>query len=125
MVKAPLVGPDALTRQQILDALDAAALNVKVAVYLYADEYEDWRLFLASPLLDKLEYKNGPVHKAFEKAGMSISHEPTLMILPMSDPFIRELRKTWGKSPYAEGRRIGPESIGGRFIEDGIIYRVK
>ena len=125
MVKALLVGPDNISGNQILEALDAADLDVKVAAYMYPDEYQDWRLFLASPKLDKSEHEYGAVHDAFRNAGIPFDYWPTLMIRNMSDPTVRELRQRFRKDSNAEGRRIGGHSIGGRFIEDGIIYRVR
>jgi len=43
----------------------------------------------------------------------------------MNDPFIREIRKIFREVKNVEGMRPGPQLIGGRFIEDGYLYRVR
>jgi hypothetical protein len=47
------------------------------------------------------------------------------MILEMKDPFIRALRRIFGKAKSVEGMRLGLQTIGDRFVEDGIVYRIK
>ena len=47
------------------------------------------------------------------------------MILKMSDPFIRSLRKIFGKAKNTEGMRLGLQTIGNRFIPDAIVYRIQ
>jgi len=43
----------------------------------------------------------------------------------MNDPFIRDLRRKHGKlKKVIEGVRLGPETIGKWFIEDGYAYRI-
>ena len=43
----------------------------------------------------------------------------------MNDPFIRVLRKIFGKTRSVEGMRLGGQMIGDRFIEDAYVYRVR
>jgi hypothetical protein len=43
----------------------------------------------------------------------------------MKDPFIRELRRIFGKTKSVEGMRLGGQLFGDRFIEDGIAYRIR
>jgi len=47
------------------------------------------------------------------------------MILKMSDPFVRALRKTFRKTKTVEGMRLGGQMIGGRFVDDAIVYRIQ
>jgi hypothetical protein len=49
---------------------------------------------------------------------------PPVMILAMSDPFIKELRRLFGKSKSVQGMRLGGQLVGGRFIEDAYVYRI-
>jgi hypothetical protein len=108
-------------------ALDQADLAISVAMWLYPQEYEDWRFVLASRRLDEAGPRDayGLVHDALTAAGISYRQTPTLMILEMKDPFIRELRRTFGKAKFVEGMRLGLQMIGDRFVEDGIVYRIK
>jgi hypothetical protein len=125
MVKGLLVMPDFVLGTKYLKALDDAGLAIKVAALVYTDRYQDWRLLLASPQIDK-RFGEGikMVLDAFDNAGVVREVHTPLMIRKMSDPMIRELRQ-YRKLPDAEGFRIGPQGFGNEFIEDGIIYRVK
>jgi len=46
------------------------------------------------------------------------------MILPMADPFVKELRRLFGKTKIVEGMRLGGQMIGDRFVQDAYIYRI-
>ena len=46
------------------------------------------------------------------------------MILPMSDPFVRELRRLFSKSKSVEGMRPGSQMIGERLVEDAYVHRI-
>ena len=45
------------------------------------------------------------------------------MILTMNDPFIRDLRRQFGKAKNVEGMRLR-QTIGDWFIEDAYVYRI-
>ena len=87
-------------------------------------EYSDWRLVLSSPSLDQ----SHPL-EAYDKVAETL-HEhlayapPTILILPTKDPFIRELRRIFGKTKDVAGMRLGGQMIGNRFISDAYVYRV-
>ena len=49
---------------------------------------------------------------------------PPIMILPMTDPFIKQVRRLYGKSKGVEGINIGLQLIGDRFVQDGYLYRI-
>lgn len=112
----------------MVEALERADLPMKVALWLYFGEYEDWRLALASPRLDKAggdakAYRL--VHEALDGEGITRERTPTLIIMKMSDPFIEELRRVYSKNPDVEGKRVSTQMIGGRWVEDSILYRVR
>jgi len=50
---------------------------------------------------------------------------PSFLVLKMSDPTIRELRKTYAKWKDIAGHHIGSFPAGNRSIEEGVIYRIK
>ena len=93
---------------------------------MYLSEYEEWRLVLASRQLDRLEQFDAyrTVNEVLTAAGMSPYTQPLFMILKMTEPFIRDLRKQHSKSKSIEGLRIGGQLFGGRFVEDGYVYRI-
>jgi hypothetical protein len=126
MGKIALVGLEVETGSRILKILDDAGLQVKVALWAVLPEYEDWRLVLASHKFDPggLREAYGLVHKALDAAGFPLEQTPTVVILRMSDPFIKALRKGFGKTKSVEGVRPGGQTIGDRFIEDAYGYRI-
>jgi hypothetical protein len=47
-----------------------------------------------------------------------------MLVLRMKDPFIRDLRKLFGTAKNVTGMRLGGQSFGDRFVEDGYVYRI-
>ena len=126
MGQALLVSVDIPMGAQILRALDDADLKIKVAAWMVLPEYEDWRIVLASPTFDKAGSRKTIrlIREALEAAQFPIDRKPATPVLPMKDPTIRELRRIFGKTKSVEGMRLGSQMIGGRFIEDGYVYRI-
>lgn len=126
MVKIALVGPEIERGSKLIDALDAAKSRVDVALWAVLPEYEEWRIVLASRRLDKLDRMEayGVLHGAEKTAGFTPYNTPSIMILPMSDPLIKDLRRRYAKAGNVEGMRPGGQMIGDRFIEDGYVYRI-
>ncbi len=110
-----------------MEALDRAGLKVSVAIWAVLPEYEDWRYVLAARSLDtgtpREAYRS--VNQALLAANIGLGQTPPLLILRMADPFIRALRRGYGKYPSVEGTRIGGHMIGDRFVEDAFAYRIK
>lgn len=53
-----------------------------------------------------------------ERANLKVS------VAPMRDPFIRELRRIFGKTRSVEGMRLAGQMIGDRFLPDAYVYRI-
>jgi hypothetical protein len=126
MDKTPLVSVDLKRATAAVQALDAAKVRVNVAAFLQLSEYVDPRLVLASRTFDSMDRGKayGLVHQAMRAKGIPVEHEPTLLILSMKDPTIRDLRRIFGKSRTVEGMRLGLQTFGDRFVEDGYVYRI-
>lgn len=126
MDKTALVGLEVEKGSRILQILDDAGLDIKVALWAYLAEYEDWRFTVSSRKFDELDIRKafGLIHRALDAAGISFQETPTLLILRMNDPFIKTLRKIFGKTKSVEGMRLGLQSIGNRFLEDAYVYRI-
>lgn len=62
------------------------------------------------------------VHDALDSAGMPVEHVPSMLLMASSDPFIKSLRRIFGKT--VDGRRIGGQTIGDRWVEAGYVYRI-
>lgn len=127
MDQTALVADDLTGGLELLTALDRSDLSIGVALWLYSPEHEDWRFVLASRRLDAAEPSEayGLVHDALASAGVSLERTPALLILKMSDPFIRALRRTFAKTKIVEGMRLGGQLIGDRFVSDALVYRIR
>ena len=124
MDQATLVSPDIATGSKVVAALDATGIKPVVALMAALPDYEDWRLILSAPGLDQTH-----LLKAHEKVaeilhGHFIHSLPVIMIFPTKDPFIRELRRTFGKAKGVTGMRLGGQKIGNRFVESAYVYRI-
>src|SRR5579864_8595487 len=126
MGKAALVNIDVEKGSEILKVLDDANLKVRVALWLYSPDYEDWRLVLSSREFDQTDLVEayGLVNSALDAAGIPLEQTPPTLILSMSSPFVRTLRKIFGKAKSVEGMRLGGQMIGDRFVDDAYVYRV-
>jgi hypothetical protein len=111
---------------ELLDALERANLKVGVALWTYLSEYEDWRLVVSARQFDSLDLRDAYrlLHDSLAAAGFTPKNTPPIMILPMADPFIKELRRLFGKTKTVEGMRLGGQMIGDRFVQDAYIYRI-
>jgi hypothetical protein len=123
--QATLVNLDVNAGLKVLDALDAVQIKVAIALWMVTPDYDDWRLVLSSPSLDQTH----PL-KAYEKVAEAlhdrfVSRRPPILILPTKDPFVRELRRIFGKSKDVTGMRLGGQTIGNRFISDAYVYRIQ
>jgi hypothetical protein len=126
MAKTLLVNLDLDAGLDVLRALDVAEVRVKVALWAFLEEYEDWRLILASPKFDAVGILEGfgIIRKATDAAGVTIDRTPALVPMRMNSPFIRELRRLFGKARNVDGTRLGGQTIGGRYLEDAYVYRI-
>lgn len=127
MDQTALVAADFTAGLQLVQALDRSALPISVALWLYSPEHEDWRFVLASRPLDEAEPSEayGLVHDALTAAGISLERTPALLILKMSDPFIRALRRMFANAKSVEGMRLGGQLIGDCFVPDALVYRIR
>jgi hypothetical protein len=125
MDQAVLVGPDVNAGLDAVAALDAAEVKPVVALLALLPEYDEWWLVLSSPSLDQAHQLNAYRKVSEILRGRFVETLPPIMILPTKDPFIRELRKKFGKSKEVTGMRLGGQKIGNRSIDKGYVYRVQ
>jgi hypothetical protein len=125
MDQATLVNFDVEAGAKALKALDDAKLKISVALWMVSPEYSDGRLVLSSPSLDQThplrsyEQVTRALHDHFVHLQYSI------LVLPTKDPFIRDLRRVFGKTKDVSGMRLGGQTIGNRFISDAYVYRIQ
>ncbi|HTD45041.1 MAG TPA: hypothetical protein VK687_12705 [Bryobacteraceae bacterium] len=127
MDQATLVGLDIEAGRRILRYLDEASFKVSAAFWLFSSERQDWRLWIATPLVDKAGKRD-----AYLRLGDILrTTEPELLIHPVvhlvspKEKLIRSLRRIFGKTASVEGMRLGNNLIDGTFIEDAYVYRIR
>lgn len=126
MDKAAMVSIDISRGSELLDILDRAKVKISVALWVFLAEYEDWRLVVSSRQFDSPDPRDAYslLHETLAAAGLPPHKIPVLLILPTSDPFIKELRRLFGKTRSVGGMRLGGQMIGGRFVQDAYVYRI-
>ena len=128
MDKATLVGIDVEAGKNLLKLLDGAEFKVVAALWLLLPEFADWRLWIASPVVDaegiRAAYRK--IYSAWRTVpeADSIDFAQINAVSP-KNPLIRELRRRFGKTASVEGMRLGGHTIGDRFVEDAYVYRIK
>jgi hypothetical protein len=126
MAQALLVSVDIPAGSEILDVLDRAKVKVSVALWAHLSEYEDWRLILAGRQFDALGLREGYglLLGTLRDGGIPFEKERPVTILPMTSPFIKDLRRAFAKARTVEGMRLGGQVFGDRFVEDAYVYRI-
>lgn len=128
MDKTALVERDLQEGKRLIKALDEARFPVDAALWRYLPESQEWRLVIASSIYDK----KGPreaytlVQEILGKLPRTfgISLQNVSVISPQHD-LIRRLHKAISTGSSTSDIRLTRSAIGGMFIEDAYIYRVR
>jgi len=121
-----MVSLDITRGSELLDALDRANLKVRVAIWMFLSEYEDWRLVVSARQLDSLNLRDAYrlLNDTLAAAGFTPEKTPPILILPLTDPSMKELRQLFSKARSVDGMRLGGQMIGDRFVQDAYVYRI-
>jgi hypothetical protein len=127
MDKPMLVDADMKAGEALLGKLDDIKFNVKAALWFYVQDSEEWRLIIASPIVDK----DGP-KKAYEKVqsqlqeldgGYKLSLRNISLVSP-GDKLIKALESVIKTGKSISHIRFTRNVVNGLFIEDAYIYRL-
>jgi hypothetical protein len=126
MGKTALVEVDLGKSEKIVSALEEAGVHVALAMWVRFPEYEDWRFVLASKKLDASSLGDAylRVNRILTEAGMTVWEIPTIFIMKTTDPFVRALRKAFGKIANVIGMRLGGQTWGDRYLDDAYAYKI-
>jgi hypothetical protein len=127
MAKKALVSPDLELGSEIVQALDEASFPFTVAMWSFNEEADDYELIIGTPLYDKdgLKESYRALSAALSKMDRNIVRELRTRILGNKNPLIRGLRRLFGKTASVEGMRLGGHTIGGVWLDDSYVYRIK
>jgi hypothetical protein len=111
----------------VVAALDQSKVKVSVALFAVLPDYGDWRMVLAARAFDELGIRDayGLLHESLSAVEIGPEKTPIILIFSMKDPFIRDLRRKFSKTKSVEGMRLGGQSFGSRFVEDGYAHRIR
>jgi len=126
MDQGTLVKDDVAEGAKLISALDASGFEVSSALWLYSSEHEDWRLIIATPLVDK----EGPratyrmVQRVLRKTGLNLDLRRIGVVSP-SDSLIQVLRRAIKTDSGISNIRFSRNVVDGIYIEDAVLYRVQ
>jgi hypothetical protein len=112
--------------RQIIEELDRVDFDVVAAFWLYSSEFNEWRLMIASPVVDA----SGPkaAYTIVQEALKRFSFDPSVLalhnisVLGRDDPLVHLFRNAI-RFPGLGGTRLTRYRVSGVFIEDAYIYR--
>ncbi len=129
MVKTSLVETDIADGRKLIEALNQlnSHFQVQAAFWLYRPEAMEWRLMIATPLIDQ----RGPFTAYADVQGslrtisppLSVSMQDISVVSP-NDKLVKVVRKAVHIPPRAPGVRFGRSRIDDTYIEDAYLYRV-
>ena len=125
MVKAPVVGIDVAFGENILRYLDAAKFPISAAFWLLDDD--EWNLIIATPHYEKLGLQNAylRLREALSTEGPVVISSLPIRLFGNRSALIKGLRKTFGSTASVQGMRVGGHAIGGVWVDDAYVYRLK
>ncbi len=126
MVEDTLVDRKIAKGERFLKALDAAGLPVDAALWFYFEEAEEWRLIVATPIVD--EKGMFADYRAFDEATGALDPPlefdlGELRAASRKDPIIKALRGLGDRASYYVGRTFGGFYEGGVSFLGGYLYR--
>ena len=129
MDKTALVGMDMEGGERLLNALDEAGINVRVALWIYLPEPDEWRLMIALPLVDQEGPKKAYTLIRLELAKLDPAPEISLWNISavgLGHHIIQALQTEAREYPdMMDGKWFARTVIDGVFIEAAYIYRAK
>lgn len=111
--------------RKLVKHLEAAGIDLDVAFWAKLEEYGDWRFFIASPGLDKVTLFEAYSHVADAGLADSVYNEPIVVILRMDQGLVTGLRSQFRGIDECNGQYIDQVGFGERFIEEGLLLRVR
>ena len=127
MDKPSLVDGDMKAGEALLNKLDKIEFDVEAALWFYMQDSEEWRLILASPIVDTEGTK-----KAYEKVQSQLQELNgryelflrNISLVSPSDNLIKLLKTTIKTGKNISHIRFTRNVINNVFIEDAYIYRL-
>jgi hypothetical protein len=126
MDNATLVKPDIEAGRQLVRGLDEAKLDVQAAFWFYREESEEWRLYIATPVVAQLGPREAYSRvldvlkkKQIESIGLS-----KVSVIDVTDGLVTVLRYAVTTGPGISDVELNGNSVNGVYIRAAHIYRI-
>ena len=126
MDNALLVVPDVEAGKQLIIALDASGLDVKAAFWLYREEGEEWRLYIATPLVKECGPREAYVRvlQVLKTSKISSIGLSQISVIDPSDGLVTVLSFAINTGPGITGVQFVGNTVNGVYIRAAHIYRM-
>lgn len=123
-----LVDRNIVEGKELIEALDNRDLNIKAAMWFYFAESDEWKLIIATPMVDEKGTKEvyrsiQTVIREMSESKPSVSFKDVFVISPKDDP-ITLVGKAIRTGPGLSGIRFIKNIIDNKLIDDAYIYRL-
>ncbi len=58
------------------------------------------------------------------KGGIPSYKQPAILLRPMDNPMIEDLRRIFGNAADTRGMRLGGQTFGDKYLEEAFVYRI-
>lgn len=127
LVKEPLRSEQIAAGKELTRVLAGSDLQLVACFWLYTSETNEWRLILATPVVDA----EGPKKTyALIRQTLTASSDPSLSLLNISvqspqNPLVQSIRLSYDLDlKVSGGLRLSRTRVGDVFIEDAYLYFV-
>lgn len=121
-----VVEPEIKTGRAVTEALEETGTRVQAALWFYFSEAGEWRLVIATPLVDKVGPKRAyaELQKTLIRKELDIDLRRISLVSP-SNHLIQLFRSAVRTGPGLSEIRFTGNTINNVFIEDAYIYRLQ
>jgi hypothetical protein len=126
MGNATLVGPNLEAGRELIKALDASGLDVRAAFWFYREESEEWRMYIATPLVKE----QGPreaysrILNALRKNSIHSIDLSNISVIDPTDGLATVLSLAIANGPHINEISFNGDTVNGVYIRAAHIYRM-
>lgn len=126
MAQALLVETDRKVIAKLIEVADEQKLDLRIILIAKFEDYYTPRLVLCSPAFGEhrelFNYKH--FGSILRESGL-YGQLPSPLLIESSDPLDLAIRQRFGLIESERGIAFSDQSLGDRFVEDGVIFRIR
>lgn len=127
MAKTALVEPDIEDGSRLIHELDGKGFRALAALWFFLSEESEWRLLIASPIVDQEGPKKAyqMVQSVLEGMSPTTLSLQNISVVSIRDPRVQLLGQAIQTGHDLTGIRFSKNTVNGVFIDDAYIYRLE